>query len=329
MKSERKRCNEICTKPITGSCKLCDTLDEADQFIRRWFFGGWLLEIAIWIYGWLLKFLAWFVPPFNDSFRLVQTLTIAIAAFTLLQDIDKRQEEREARAWQQVMEHAANNKLTIWALEYLNHERNVSLQGFDFSPPDMERVLGRRDCLDGTAFRKIDLSAGDLRSTVFLCANLQGANLQYANLESADLRYAALQDADLRHASLRHASLQDADLVRADLRNAELQGASLRYVSLRAADLRYASLRDANLRYANLVRADLRYADLRNANFRYVSLRAADLRYANLRGADLQGADLRDTKGIDCAQLQQAESWQITYRDEQLACGGDILRSPS
>jgi hypothetical protein len=30
----RERCNELCTKPTTGQCKLCDALDERDRFLR-------------------------------------------------------------------------------------------------------------------------------------------------------------------------------------------------------------------------------------------------------------------------------------------------------
>jgi len=31
----RDRCHELCTKPTTGTCRLCDALDERDRFCRR------------------------------------------------------------------------------------------------------------------------------------------------------------------------------------------------------------------------------------------------------------------------------------------------------
>ena len=42
----RERCNELCTKATTGACTLCDKLDEADEFIRFYFKGGWLLKVV-------------------------------------------------------------------------------------------------------------------------------------------------------------------------------------------------------------------------------------------------------------------------------------------
>src|SRR5712691_8915866 len=38
------RCNELCTKEITGQCALCDALAERDRFIRFWFKGGFLID---------------------------------------------------------------------------------------------------------------------------------------------------------------------------------------------------------------------------------------------------------------------------------------------
>ena len=35
------RCNELCTKEITGECALCETLAARDQFLRFWLGGGW------------------------------------------------------------------------------------------------------------------------------------------------------------------------------------------------------------------------------------------------------------------------------------------------
>ena len=34
------RCNELCTKEITGTCALCEALAERDRFEQFWFRGG-------------------------------------------------------------------------------------------------------------------------------------------------------------------------------------------------------------------------------------------------------------------------------------------------
>ena len=38
------RCNELCTKDITGSCAVCEARAEADRFIRFWFQGGLFID---------------------------------------------------------------------------------------------------------------------------------------------------------------------------------------------------------------------------------------------------------------------------------------------
>jgi steroid delta-isomerase-like uncharacterized protein len=38
------RCNELCTKEVTGQCALCEALAERDRFIRLWMKGGFLRE---------------------------------------------------------------------------------------------------------------------------------------------------------------------------------------------------------------------------------------------------------------------------------------------
>src|SRR2546430_715620 len=34
------RCNELCTKDVTGTCTVCEALAERDRFLRFWFQGG-------------------------------------------------------------------------------------------------------------------------------------------------------------------------------------------------------------------------------------------------------------------------------------------------
>ena len=38
------RCNDLCTKEVTGQCELCEALAESDRFIRLWMKGGFLWE---------------------------------------------------------------------------------------------------------------------------------------------------------------------------------------------------------------------------------------------------------------------------------------------
>ena len=110
--------------------------------------------------------------------------------------------------------------------------------------------------------------------------------------------------------------------------------AELTFGRLDQVNLEDSNLQNAILRHAVLSRARLRRADLRGAR-----LQGADLSDANLEGADLQGADLRSNStlnnirrytnllgvtGLTCAQLEQANGWEQSFRDSDLACGAEI-----
>ena len=323
----RTQCNEICPKPLTGSCKVCDALDDADQFVRRWFYGGCLWEALI-----------WFLRPFNDSFRIIELVAILVAITAFFMDIGNRQEEREARAWQLLTTKAPGNSGKIWALQYLNREKHwplfpnwwplnkklIPLVGIDLTPPDL--VDQENGCSQGQGvyLRGVELPNAKLSFAFFTCADLQrailpkadlrGARLQEADfqgarLQEADFRGAILPKADLRGARLQEADFRGATLLKADLQGARLQEADFRGATLLKADLQGARLQKADFRGATLLKADLQGARLQEADFRGARLQKADL-----QGADLRGADLRGTTGIGCAQLRQAEHWWLTYR---------------
>ncbi len=104
---------------------------------------------------------------------------------------------------------------------------------------------------------------------------------------------------------------------RPDLRPALAQ-AGLRGMDLSGADLSRAVLSGADLRGARLIGADLRGADLRGAN----------LFKAELAGAHLAGCDLRGSRFLNPDQLLSAEGWQGALRDEELALGAPLPRTP-
>ncbi len=173
----------------------------------------------------------------------------------------------------------------------------------------------------------LDLRGANLQEAFLQEADLGGANLKDANLRSADLKDANLRGANLRGANLERAFLGDANLERAFLAGANLRAvsmwsANLAAASLDGADLEKASLIGVNLEDAILVRANLRDAHLGDAN-----LKGADLEYADLENAYLGMASLLGAK-LTCEQLTKADSWEWSYRLENLSCGELIPEPP-
>ena len=132
----------------------------------------------------------------------------------------------------------------------------------------------------------------------------------------------------------RRESFKGMRLSRMNLEGAWLPAAELPFGRLDQANLEGSNLHKAKLQHAVLTRARLGRSDLRRAR-----LQGADLSDADLRGADLQGADMRSNvtlndiatytnllraRGLTCSQLQQANGWEQTFRDSDLACGEAI-----
>ena len=65
-------------------------------------------------------------------------------------------------------------------------------------------------------------------------------------------------------------------------------------------------------------------ASLNSANLSRADLRRARLNEAVFSDAKLTHADLREVTGLSCDQLKQAQDWETTYRDAELACGAAI-----
>ncbi len=247
--------------------------------------------------------------------------------------------------------------------------RGLNLAGTTLLEADLSGAKLARANLAGADLTMADLNVAnlaetELRGAILRGSNLTGAILTKANLENSDLTGAKLERADLTAANLSRADLSRANLGGAKGRatnlgkanlseavlnaaflwEAKLQGAMLKGAKLRGtvltqanianADLTNADLRGAKLDKANLVDANLTHADLSDAMLKSANLSRADLTSAILLGADLTGADLaltdlRETKGLNCEQLQEAKNWQFAYRNDYLACGAEIPEPPS
>jgi uncharacterized protein YjbI with pentapeptide repeats len=202
--------------------------------------------------------------------------------------------------------------------------------------------------LVGATLSKLQGSGISAKRTIFIGADLKGANLSECKCTEA-----VLINADLTGADLKGADLKGATLFRARLHNAELSGAVLDLVSsgrilgtpenlpedwiipeydtTKVTDLlvtddqddalgqgdiaksnRYLVGPSANLGSADLSNRSLTDATLTNVNLRRAKLTDADLTDANLTDANLAGADLTG------ANLDAVSSGGITGNTEKL-----------
>ena len=286
---KREYCNELCTKPTKGTCKLCD----AGRFIWRWLRGLWL------------GFWADLTGPLG--YRVCALIIGAyVGLFAVMEARHERQMNRALyeRSTFITMVSSGNRGAFIAAMMGFGPVQTISVfsEPFPLKPwtwlkkerPNMlplRRWATARlpSCIaDECGHSKKDKSYRvDLRQ-----ANLQSAELQGVDLSKSDLTGADLRKVNLRWADLREARLRLSNLSGSDLKPAFLQKANLERANLGEADLQNAGLREADLRNAGLRGADLRNADLREANLSNTELQGADLRKADLQDANLQDAKL-------------------------------------
>ena len=158
-------------------------------------------------------------------------------AIALWIDLQDRQMQRIAQAWQLLTQLAPGNSGKGPALEYLNSQ-GISLTGINLSTGDDQAgVFLFQVNLSGADLILANLSEADLREANLSRAEVMGADLSGAKLEKADLSGAILLDVDLSEAYLQGADLSEAYLVGANLSRAYLGSANLSRTYLDDADL--------------------------------------------------------------------------------------------
>lgn len=205
----------------------------------------------------------------------------------------------------------------------------ANLENSDLTGANLERAKLNGANLQGAKLAEAILIGSELTAANLSGADLSGANLGRAQGRETNFGKANLSGADLSGALLWEANLQEAVLIGAKLKGTMLTQANFANADLTNADLSGARLDEANLVDANLIHANLSGAILMSANLSRADLTSTVLTNANLTGADLALTDLRETKGLNCVQLQEAKNWRFAYRNEYLACGAGIPEPPS
>ena len=229
-------------------------------------------------------------------------------AIALWIDLEDRQTQRIAQAWELATRKAPGNSGKGPALEYLNSQ-GITLIGINLS----SSANGGETYLQGVKLSNArlpnaNLSAANLRFANFansnmLMADLSRTRLRAANLSEAYLHGAILSNAVLPFADLSDAKLNNANLSEADLSNANLSGADLQNADLSGAHMISANLSGTKLRDVHLAGSDLRGADLSNANLSGANLSGVNLYDADLSDANLRDANVSEAKGLVQQQL--------------------------
>ena len=304
---EWKYCNELCTKPVRGFCKLCNIREEADRF--AWIFcGGWI---------WTLFDKLLFPGLWNDlrgpyGYRVVVAMISLYFGFYAV--VEARHSRQMTRSWFErdaffTLALSKDRQNFILAMKNFGQVQGITI----YSEPWLwkplrwwNKIQPNRDPLWQWAKLRFEF-----------CEPSQcGGPQARIDLTEANLKNAQMHDVDLSESNLWKANFVGANLEYADLEGANLELADLRLASLKRASLHGAKLWETDLRGANLDSANFTDANLEHANFE-----GANLESATLLGAKLGGTNLRKTKGITCPTLKQAKDWQNAARDTELACG--------
>lgn len=147
---------------------------------------------------------------------------------------------------------------------------------------------------------KIDLSNGDFEGFSFDGYNLDQAYFLGSNLQRASFGFGSINRAVFRNANLSFAKLREVALVSADFHEANLEGANFMMANLGNANFSGSNCQGTNFLSANLLEANFTLANCQHASFNLAILGDGQFGKADLRFACLQGADLTQTKFMDC-----------------------------
>lgn len=152
--------------------------------------------------------------------------------------------------------------------------------------------LSKTNLMDARMDNSTRFEGANLEGTVFVDADLRGADLRNANLS-----FSNFTDANLRHADLRGANMSHSNFVDANLANADLRGANLSH----------GKYTDADFSDCDLEGADLSQSNLSNADFRGVRQRGLQLHGVNMPGIRYDMAPTSGTEPDTAESEEQAE----------------------
>lgn len=158
-------------------------------------------------------------------------------------------------------------------------------------------------------------------------ASIQGTSFRKANLTNADFSQATLKNADLRAAKLNYISWFEASgLTCARVGDSYLNDSRMQQLLItlqgQGEEFNGLSFEDLNLKKANLQDASFIGANFNNANLQNANLSRAILKQTKLAGADLTGADLTGA---------YIEDWGITSTTklDNMHCEYVFMRVPN
>ena len=321
---ERERCTELCTKPRTDQCLLCDVLDEADAF--WWLLTGGFVVVAWSGLWWFIKqarhVLKGWVKHFGRSiiheggYRIVIGIMVTLmGAYAGLYAIVEAKHERHLN--RALFERSAFMTMVVAGPSGFQSAMNqfaqiqnqmapieptwsTPWQWFDEEKPNREPLRQwaktfLHNCKPETCGRlaKKDETGEIEKGSKSLRISLSRADLRGGDLSGGDpsreIFLSLVNYLRGRRRVLPVPLLEAVDSFEGGLPAPE---AGLLGADLSKADLSKANLSKANLSFADLSRAKLSFAVLLGTVLLKANLLGADLRGANLSKAVLLKADL-------------------------------------
>jgi hypothetical protein len=221
----RERSTSLCTKPTTGTCKLCDVLDERDAFLTA--FRAWLTWPFVRVWSWIVDLWS-FVDSSKGYQAVVPALVTLIGAyFGLYAIVEARHERHLNRAlfersafmtmvvtgptgfrsamnqFAQIQNQTAPIEPDLskppwkWFGEYKPNRERLRQWARIFMGQCESKTCGTLKVKQGSKPWRINLKNAYLGRAYLADANLLNANLGYTYLGYANLRGAYLGGANL------------------------------------------------------------------------------------------------------------------------------------
>jgi len=185
-------------------------------------------------------------------------------------------------------------------------------RSIDLAGRDMKRIEMDSYRLQNAVFNHTQFFESQIRYSVFLEAQLWGANFNRASIY-----HSQFINSDIEYADFGKTIIRDVDFLGTKLKQANFSDSVLfnlsfgSYVPTPDPDGRLKPALPTNLSYAKFNNAKMVSVNFDGANLNHAEFSNSDLQESSFVGANLNFANFQTTMGLTCEQLKQAKSFRL------------------